>query len=368
MWRSDILFNGYYGMQNTGDDAFIEVSSWFAKNLWGKSNIRYLSKKNRLPKTIVDIKGYPAIIPKSYGIQARLLISQTNAFISAGGSIFVNKVNAHIPHLVALQRKLKDKQGFIAGAIGVSLGPFKNTEAEKSTIAYLKALDFLTLRDRKSFEFAAALRLPYTPVESFDMAALLPEIYGVAKSSHTQKTIGISLCNSEIDVHGQKYNDRRNRQMTELIKALDLIGDFNFKFFILNGNPIYGDSGLTMQTISQCHLRNAYQVIDYSRDSQETWKAIAGCDFMISTRLHGAIFACFAKTPFVHIEYHRKCTDFLDDVGYDHTMRIGDAYFDPQQLAKDIAYIVDDPVRYNAPGKAQLMIEKARLNFTTVRL
>lgn len=35
-FRSDILFTGYYGQMNTGDDAFVQVASWGASKYWKK--------------------------------------------------------------------------------------------------------------------------------------------------------------------------------------------------------------------------------------------------------------------------------------------------------------------------------------------
>ena len=44
---------------------------------------------------------------------------------------------------------------------------------------------------------------------------------------------------------------------------------------------------------------------------------------MLSVRLHGAITAYLCGVPFALLEYHRKCTDFLEDIGQAEELRIG---------------------------------------------
>jgi polysaccharide pyruvyl transferase WcaK-like protein len=369
MFKTNILFNGYYGKLNAGDDAFVEVASWMAKKYWSKSNIRFLAKKQSLPLTKIPVKGYPLSLPKTYATQEKLLIKNTDYFISAGGSTFHSELKLHYPEMIALKNNQTSKSKIKLGAIGISLGPFKNIKAEKNITNYVKNLDFLTVRDKMSYDIANSMQLPYKPIESFDLAALLPEIYHYQNVKTNNKTIGISVCNYERYVNGDLKNEaRRNEKLIQLIKQLNAFEKLNFKFFIINGNPVNGDRELTLRVIHSCNLKDNYEIIDYSRRTQTLWESIAACNVMISTRLHGAIFACFAKTPFILIEYHRKCSDFLNDISYDGEMRIGDAHFDTQKLSSKILDIVNEPALYNSPGKADLMIEKARLNFTTINL
>ena len=156
IFESEILFNGYYGQMNSGDDAFVEVTSWAAKNIWKTEKFRYLAKKENLPETIEKIYGYPFSLPKSYVIQNKLLIHQSKVLVSAGGSTFHNIIRKGTIKDFALQRKLKDSR-FKIGGIGVSVGPFSSVEAEQNVVKYLQNLDFLTLRDRRSHDFVKTL-------------------------------------------------------------------------------------------------------------------------------------------------------------------------------------------------------------------
>ena len=368
MLNSEILFNGYYGQKNTGDDAFIEVTAWAANTIWNKKNIRYLAIKQNLPQTIHEINGYPFTIPKSHRIQQKVLINQTKAFISAGGSTFHSELKSTNPKYIALQKKLKDNN-FKIGAVGVSIGPFKSKAAEKSISEYLKKLDFLTLRDKRSYEYVKSLDLPYNPVESFDMAALLPDIYGIEKNNNDKKTIGISLCYSERFTKGDIQKEiKRNKRLSELIQQLDKNDKLHFKFIVINGNQRNGDRELTLKTIQEAKLKNTFEVVEYNSETKVMWQSIASCDFMLSTRLHGAIFACFAQTPFMLVEYHKKCSDFLEDVGYNENLRVFDMELDIEKTSNQILTIMNKPASYQVPLFIEEMKKKALLNFNTINL
>jgi len=366
--KSDILFTGYYGQLNTGDDAFIEVAAWGAEKYWNKKNNRFLAIKNGLPTVKLPVKGYPVKLPKSYKLQNKLLIPTADYLISAGGSTLCNKLKGYDAKSIALKRKEKIND-IKLGAIGVSVGPFKSSKDEKSIINYLKNLDFLSVRDKASFKIVKELDLPYEPVHSFDLAALLPTIYGINKSSlkKDRKVIGVSVCPYESITNKRmlkKEYDRNNRTV-ELLKNLDKRESIHFKFFIINGHDVVGDLKTTQDVIRKLNP-DSYEIVDYNKETNITWNEVSSCDFIVATRLHAAIFACFSNTPFILNEYHRKCGDFLDDVSYDQSLRVFDSEYDVKDRADCIINILNDKNNYTAPKKIEEMTNRSELNFTAV--
>ena len=370
MFQSDILFTGFYGYKNTGDDAFVEVCSWGAKKYWQKSNFRFLASKENLPKTIIPAKGYPFSFPRVSRLQNPLLLRSTDYLISGGGSTIHSKLRSYNIKKQALLLKKKGIKIKIGG-IGVSIGPFKSIEDENAVVDYLKSIDFLAVRDQFSYDYVSSLDLPYKPINSFDLAALLPEIYNYKKNkkSRLKKIIGISVCpyeslNSSLNI---KNENKRNQFTKELIKKLDASGDFLFKFYVINGNDRIGDLQLTKEIIADTSPSN-YLISHYTKRTQETWESIAECDFVITTRLHAAIFACFARTPFMLNEYHRKCTDFLNTIGYKDQFRLFDTDFNIYEKAEQILNILYTPNTFIAPDRVVKMEENAKLNFTAITL
>lgn len=369
MIGSDILFTGYYGQLNTGDDAFVEVASWGAKNIWYKNKLRFTAVNQRLPKVQTSIKGYPLTLPKTYNFQQELLLSNTYYLISAGGSTFQNEIR--IGSLKAKAMRLQEKNKLKIGAIGVSVGPFKNKAEERTNIEYLKRMSFLALRDKRSYDYVQTLDLPYKPIEAFDLAALLPDIYQYDLSSRRakkEKVIGVSVCNYERYTNGDTVNEeRRNAAIVSLLKELDNRVNVTFHFFVINGSPNRGDAALTKETVTKVAFKNKVEIIDYNPNVRTVWEGIANCDFVLTTRLHAGIFACFANTPFMLVEYHQKCKDFLGDVGQPSCYRLDDARFEPENVIGSIQKLLEEET-WNLPLNRQAMIDKAYLNFKNISL
>lgn len=371
MFKTDVVFTGFYGYKNTGDDAFVEVAAWGAAKIWKRNNVRFLAKKNNLPNTIVPSRAYPFKIPKSYTFQLDYLLKNTDYLISAGGSTIHSEMSESNAKSKALGLKLAG-QNIKIGGIGVSIGPFKSIRDERAVQEYLKRIDFLALRDRASYDYASSLNLPYQPINSFDLAALLPDIYNFDrfnKQIEDQKTVGISVCPYESLHENQESakEDVRNTMIIDLIKQLDREDKIHFKFYVINGNSKIGDYELTRYTIERAKPRS-YEILNYTRDTKLVWEDISKCDFMIATRLHAAIFACFSETPFMLNEYHRKCSDFLQDVGYHEEYRLFNSEYNVPEKARQILDILNGSSGYRQPTSVFEMRKLAKLNFTAISL
>lgn len=368
IFTSDILFTGFYGQKNTGDDAFVEVAAWGAKQYWQIERPTFLARKNSLPITHNTIKGYPFTLPRGYHLQNQLLLRNTKCLISAGGSTIHSRLEKR--NIKAMATELKQNGSKLKlGAIGVSIGPFKSTEDEKAVAEYLKHLDFLAVRDQQSFEYVEQLGLPYKPVNAFDLAALLPEIYTSkpeAQREDGRKVIGVSVCPYEsISNPGAIANEqKRHRMLCELLADIQKKKNVHFKFLEINGHARIGDLELTKRTIADAKLKS-FEIVPYQRETMAMWNQVNTCEFVISTRLHAAIFACFAGVPFILNEYHRKCADFLSTVGYNEKYRIYDSEYSIEETSSMIVEVVNRKT-FIDPSKRESVRSNARLNFTGV--
>ena len=364
VFESEVLFTGYYGQLNTGDDAFVVVADWGARKYWNKTNNRFLAIKKNLPE-VSGVNGYPFSLPRTYSSQSKLLISNTNYLISAGGSTIHSAFQKNNIKQLALNEK-RNGSSIKIGGIGVSIGPFKTSRDEKAVIEYLKNIDFLAVRDQRSYDFVEQLNLPYKPINSFDLAALLPEIYRNKEKvtmRNSIKTIGVSVCPVESIIGGSiEKEEQRNKKTIELLKLLESKENIHFKFFIINGSNKVGDLKLTKEIIAKTQPKS-YEVVGYNRNTNYIWDEISKCDFVISTRLHAAIFACFSNTPFILNEYHIKCSDFLNDVGYNMDYRLYDNDYDVVEKVNMIMEVLGQSSNYILPSNIQSMIKKSKLNF-----
>ena len=367
--KRSILFRGYYGMRNTGDDAFCAVAAWAARNIWNFDDIRFAARE--LPRLPVPARRVYSTQHRMSGqthLELMLQLMRTQHFVYGGGSLFHSRLSYGnlnlIPYIFTYVRGLR------VGAVGVSLGPYRSEKARASIREFLCRFHFLALRDRKSYEDACDMNLPYKPVVAFDLAALLPEAAGVPIDSlkgEVSPVLGVSICRSESFSGGDVSIEKRRLSLTA--EALIQLArthprELTVRLFTINGHPSVGDEAATRELSEAISPHCRVQTVPYIPDPVDVWKRIAECKAVFSIRLHGAILACFAKTPFLHVEYHRKCTDFLDDVEYPRGWRIGDFDRSPDEVASllDALLLRDDEEDY--PVDLDPLMERARMNFT----
>jgi len=214
------------------------------------------------------------------------------------------------------------------------------------------------------------MKLPYKPVLAADLAFLLPEIYQKKKDHCYNKTniIGVSLCHYERYVQGDIENEKRRETLCfEVLRDLVDVQELKFCFFVLNGNDFIGDREIIESTIKTLNLKKErYEVVDYSPNTLEMLSKIEECSVVFTTRLHGAIFSAATNIPSLLVEYHVKCSDYLDDIAIDDSWRIGDMSMPPRQIKEKIIQLLDyEGVFYK---NKDVIMKRAKENFLAVTI
>ena len=150
----------------------------------------------------------------------------------------------------------------------------------------------------------------------------------------------------------------------ELLQHYAKDPEMMFRFFVFNGNRKIGDLELTQKAIDAVKIYTAnYELVDYSSNVRDTWNSIAACDCIFSVRLHAGIFAHFANRPFILVEYHKKSTDFLDEIGYAENRRLGDMNLSLEESINRTNYVLNNYAEMKLADRA-LLTKKAMLSFT----
>lgn len=354
---------------NLGDDSFVEVANWGARKLWNMDKVFFHTpSKSSHPILQNNASFYKNLYFKgNYRLQKFYQLYTSDYFVSAGGSIFYkqfikNDIKSEI---------IKYKNKKIRGAIGVSVGPFSSIEDENFIKNYLHSLNFITLRDQRSFELCQSFNLPYKPTLAGDLAALLPKIFKtdkiISKDSNIKK-IGVNYCNYESFIGQPIENENiRLKQFTIILNGL-LRHNVEINFIIFNNHPQFGDLLPIQNLISNLNpiFTNQIKIIPYSKKVENNWDNIKKMDVILCTRLHSAIFSCFSKTPFFIFEYHQKCSDFADDLGVNKSNRINLEMNDPKHYINTILDVIFHN-KYSPPTNVTSVQEKAILNFTATK-
>lgn len=316
-----VVFTGYYGFDNFGDDLFpLACLSGMEKN-------KSLSVFILSPK----IQGVDAnfLVPEFLsglysrnsftGSLVRFLFMLYAAFlcdflILAGGSVISSSTSWRMRQLQYLIAKLKICR---VGAVGVSVGPFDNQRSWDFYSKFIHSLCFLSVRDSESYRYANEMGR-VDALSSVDIVGVLkPKFENIPVKHIANNVVSIGICNYESYIGSdlEKEKRRYNSILNSLISLNNNI-DCSFKIISLNGNAVIGDDHLAMKLASDLELNGIKSVVCLYSDPIKTVEEIKSSTLFITTRLHGAIVAYLLGVRFSLIEYHNKCTDFLDLIKY----------------------------------------------------
>lgn len=227
-------------------------------------------------------------------------LKKADLLIIGGGSIL------HSPYSIQWKKRGVDylkgkKPSAKAIGVGLSVGLFPNQIACKGCQELLESLDGASFRDLSSYKFALECKLPYTPLLSFDLAACYVKQNGYSPKSIPDKISVVGIAPRIFSRQDASFDEYYT-----LTKALcekhDQVKLFSFS------DESSGDQKYIYE-IGNLLRANNLQVLSYGGDVDEFTQHIRSCDFLISTRLHGAIMAFLLNIPFSCICYHKKCDD-----------------------------------------------------------
>jgi len=330
---------GYYGMQNTGDDAFLAVAAAAARKHLRSDSI--FARSYRVP-TVSGVEVRPLFpFPPLRGLgrlnsfPEHFRLRRARHLIWAGGSIIhTDSINEGYCRILDLAREAK---GFAAG---VSVGPFTNTSAESSAARFLTRLDFVGVRDQISYQRVREIAPKAHVRLTFDLAPLLMRETSnrTGGTLPARRGLGVALCNYERFVGGDLKRERdRLTVVAEAIRTCARAGAVDHVVLIdFNGHPQFGDDAIHAELAHRLENCVSTERVRYCDDPVAVMRRIATLRGMLAMRLHAAIFAFCTSVPAVLLSYHEKCREWARMVGapMDQTMDTGQ--MDPTVLVSQI--------------------------------
>jgi polysaccharide pyruvyl transferase WcaK-like protein len=341
-----VLVEGYYGMENTGDDVFLAVVNWGVK-LFLKTN-RIYATAAKIPdfldsEFIKPIYAYKNRFKGENRLRAYLTSTRVQHVVIGGGSVFHSSKN--------LKRKINILKLSGKGphvAIGVSIGPFSDSNAEKVCAKLLNRLSYVGLRDQISYDIAKNIAPNVLIEKTFDLALLFPHVVGISMDEiqpNNRTGIGLALCNYERFIKGDCTRENvRKKKIIQMFKQIEIDKTEEIVFIDFNGHPYYGDNKLHTTVANE--IANYYRIrhIPYLANPISALKEIAKLRAIITMRLHAAIFGYMVQTPTIMLSYHPKCNAWAGEIGMPSEL-IFDSYdFDIDKLSNCIRNIISGNV------------------------
>lgn len=362
---------GFHGHRSTGDDALASAIGW------------HLYKNRGVRRYVVPAEPYDLpILPEPLGVSAplpwlhrgrwrnkwrwSLCAKRCEILLLAGGANLHENIDYR--HYMTILKIARNSKALVFGAIGVSMGPFSSQTKRDECGEFLRAMDFLTLRDRDSYEIACGYSLPYKPVDAMDAVLTLPEVYGISTTPKIELKsdaldIGVSV--TPFKAMGGYGSGSAGTCLPAVIECLIRFSKrykIRVNLFEFSGHQGDGDGPLVEAMRSE--LENKCDVIihPYHRDPSRIWKTIADMDIMICTRFHASIFSYSAGVPFVMLDYHPKCAAFAQDIGLPDELKLDVYKLAPDELIDSLESLIS-PDRPHPTLAYSDALAKAELNF-----
>lgn len=312
---------GWNAKFNAGDDAMTQVMVAHFQRLYGEDvPIRIMAERSRLPFMKGNIKGNLAVeqVNKIPGFRTWCNINvygrsfvKSDLLIFGGGSIFHDSKNTQ--YFDALYSNFKKQGGKKAGSLGVSVGPFPNEHSKIVNLKFLESLDFVVVRDEKSFNILRENDLQTNYIKAIDLAILYPRYFSL-KLQEKKNKIGVSLRSKHHSA------DELKKLADALIEMQKQMPQHTFVLYQFCAYESLDDIIEINQLVKLISNKVKYEVFDFTLDTIKFYESISSLDLMIATRLHAAIMAYTVNTPTVILSYHEKCREFADMVGMDQSL------------------------------------------------
>lgn len=301
-----VIISGYYGFNNFGDDAILEVLVREVKNLSDNIEIVVLSNKPQYTSDKLDVKSIHRL--KLFNIIKEFIGS--NVLISGGGSLLQDVTGPFTLYYylgIILLAKLLNTKVFIYSQ---GIGPI-NTKAGKIITKFiLKLSDTITVRDNTSLEFLKQLNINADITADPVWLGLSDLENNNLKNKKEHTTIGINLrpwkaldenrLKALADAITETFDNNIKLKLLPLQHSLDYDICIKFKNLLIANNP-----ELEIECISEELTPSKYDEL------------IQECDGIIAMRFHALISSLTHNIKTFGLSYDPKVTSLMEESNTD---------------------------------------------------
>lgn len=343
-YKYDIMLSGYYGYGNIGDETLLHAIITKLKSKKPDIKIVVLTHKR---DSFLDENNIDSISRTNF-FEIRKALKKTKLYINGGGSLLQDSTSTksliYYLHLLNIAHKLGVKTYLYANGMGPFLKE-KNIERVKYT---LDNTDFITLRDKLSYDFVKSLN-----IKNKNVVLTTDEIFGIdipckKNDKAKEKYMVISLR----DWH--KKDKSIYKKLSELITKIH--DSYNLKpVFILSKQ---NDINITKILHNMINIESAEICYDNSID--DIVNIISKAELVISIRLHPLIFGLCANVPVYGVSYDPKIKGILDLVGYPYYCDM--SKFDIEESMNQITNLLDNGISQEMKNSISSQKECAEKN------
>lgn len=329
-----VLLSGYYGFDNSGDDAILKAIVKDLRSRQEDIDIVVLSNNPKKTEKIYKVKS----VNRFKFSKVMEAMRETDLFISGGGSLLqdVTSNRSLWYYLMIMKLAIFYKKPFMVYANGI--GPINNVVNRKMTRDILNKAAYITLRDEDSKEFVDNLgvkneNILVTADPVFTLEASkkdkIDKIFQEEKIPSDEKLIGISIRQWEND----------ELLISSLVTAMDYIYDkYKYKFLII---PMHHPEDLNLSKKLLARLsKDCGYVIEDKYSVEDIMGIIKNLDLIVAMRLHALIYAATQNIPIVGLVYDPKLTGLLKELEINNSLNVDSV--NAEDLIKNLEYVIEN--------------------------
>ncbi|HFL3828643.1 TPA: polysaccharide pyruvyl transferase CsaB [Clostridioides difficile] len=326
-----ILISGYYGFDNSGDDAILKA---IVKDLKKKNNsikITALSNNPTFTKKIYDIN---AVNRFSIGDVVKA-IKDCNLFISGGGSLLQDVTSTRsLLYYISLMKLAKIfNKPVMVYANGV--GPIDRRINRFLTKKILNKVDLITLRDENSNLFLKELEVKNKNIYVTADPVFTLEPIKEEKISQIFREEGIPEYKPLVGVSVRSWKGAKNL-VSIMARAIDyIIQNYGVNVILI---PMHypEDLSVSKDILNKVNKEGCY-ILSNKYNVEDIMGVIKRLEIIVAMRLHSLIYAATQGIPMVGIVYDPKIEGFLKSIDMEHMCSV--EHIEYNQLIENIDYI-----------------------------
>lgn len=353
-----ILMSGYYGFDNSGDDAILKAIIKDIRAMDDSVDIVVLSKDPAKTKSMYNVKAVDRFNLREV-IKA---IKDTSLLINGGGSLLqdITSTRSLLYYLALMMLAKLFRKPVMVYANGI--GPIKRKFNRYLTRLILNRVDLITLRDEDSREYLRKMK-----VENANILVTADPVFTLEAAD--ERRIGEIFQREGIQQHGKfigisirKWKLANN--LVEVVsKTIDTIIERYGVGVILIPMHYPEDLDISLELLDRVKSPNAYVLRDkYS--VEEIMGVISKLDLIVAMRLHSLIYAAGQEVPMVGLVYDPKVEGILKSLGMEYMSDVENLAYDELISNIDAAWNNREGLREILKQQDKVLKKKALSNVT----
>ncbi|MBM7614257.1 polysaccharide pyruvyl transferase CsaB [Alkaliphilus hydrothermalis] len=309
----NVLLFGYYGFQNTGDEALLQTIVGRMKKVRPKINITVLTYNEEETSKQYGVKA----VNRNDMKKVLKAIKDSDVVISGGGSVLQDVTSSrsllYYLAIIFTAKRLGKKVMFY----GNGFGPITKGINKKICKYILDQVDVITVRDHPSKELMQSIGVKKNIQVTADVAFGM-ELPTVEKVDKLLRQEGLDQSKKIVGISVRSWKDHEDYKKV-IAKMGDYLQKANHEVVFV---PMHFPDDVNVSFQIADMMETKAKVLTNQYSPEELLTVISGLDLMVGMRLHSLIFAAIANVPMVGLEYDDKINSFLKLVNQRNAGRV----------------------------------------------